>query len=63
MKDTMRDGEHARLMRRATPVRCGPADRLLIRIGDMLVAGGQTLRARHRPTHTSLEDRALRAGR
>jgi hypothetical protein len=60
MNDTMRDGEHARLMRRATPVRCGPMNRILARIGDLLVSGGQKLQARHRPARAGLNDKALR---
>jgi hypothetical protein len=45
-RDTMRDGEHARLMRMARPARAGPMDRLLARVGRLLVSVGQQLQAR-----------------
>ena len=63
MKDTMRHGEHARLIRMGKPARCGPADRALARIGDLLVAGGRMLQERYRPSPTRLKDPALRLSR
>jgi len=63
MRDAMREGEHARLMRMARPVRFGPMDWFLASIGGLLVSVGEKLRARYAPVRTGLGDSALRASR
>jgi len=58
-KDVMREGEHARLMRRARPVRRRAANRFIVSVGDLLVSTGEQLRRRHAPRPTKIADTAL----
>jgi hypothetical protein len=46
MKDAMREGDHARLMRMARPVRRGPVSRLMGSAGGLLVSSRKNLQAR-----------------
>lgn len=62
-QDVLREGEHARLMRRARPVRRRPIDHVLTSIGEALVTAGQTLQARHEPVRRELKSPALRTQR
>ncbi len=62
-KDILREGEHARLMSMARPIRRGQIDRLLARVGQMLVWSGEQLRARCGPVQASLGESTLRTSR
>jgi hypothetical protein len=46
MKDAMREGDHARLVRMTRPIRRGPVSRLLGSGGGLLVSSGKKLQAR-----------------
>jgi hypothetical protein len=62
-KDFLREGEHARLMRMARPVRRGPICKLLASVGRLLVRSGERLRERYEPARVRLRDSALYANR
>ena len=60
-KDAMREGEHARLLRMARPVKRGPMDRLMAKLGGLLITQGEQLRARHRARSPQQVDWPLEA--
>lgn len=62
-RDVLREGEHARLMRMARPIRRGHMDRLLARVGRVLVWSGEQLRARCEPVQASLGESTMRVSR
>ncbi len=62
-QDILREGEHARLMRMARPIRRGQIDRLLARVGQVLVWSGEQLRARCEPVQASLGESTMRVSR
>ena len=62
-RDVLREGEHARLMRTARPIRLGQIDRMLARVGRVLVWTGEQLRARCEPVQASPGQSTMRVSR
>lgn len=54
MRDNMREGEHARLMRMARPVGPGLLDQALASIGGLLLSAGERLQERYALAETGL---------
>jgi hypothetical protein len=52
--DTMRDGEHARVMRMAKPVRRGRTDTIAARVGSLLASVRRKLEAGPAPRQPDL---------
>lgn len=61
-RDTMRHGEHVRLIRMARPVKYDAIDRLLARVGNVLVSSGEKLQARCPAIGRRLRERAIAPG-
>lgn len=59
MAEPMRDGEHARLMRMARPVKRGPGHGLWARVGGLLASAGEQPQVLDVPVSRHLRESTL----